>query len=117
MKPSALGYYILIELEKVEETTDSGIITATREQLEREQKGQHKGKIVSIGPLAFAGYSGVPEKANHIQRAECWGVRIGDVVEMGRYAGTDTIQEDGHDRYMIVPDSKLMCLLERSSNE
>lgn len=108
--PKALGYFVLIELDEVKETTKSGIIVHNGADLEREQRGQHKGKIVSFGPCAFAGYNGIDADTAE-DRAAQWGVKLGDTVEMGRYAG-EMMEKEGVDRYMVVPDQKLMARLE-----
>ena len=103
----ATGYYILVELEAIEETTASGIIVHSRESQEKEQRGHHKGEIISFGPLCFAGYSGVDNNLPVEERAKQWGVQLGDVIECGRYAG-EMVQKEGIDRYMLIPDQKIM---------
>ncbi len=106
-KPKAIGFFVLIELDKVEEKTASGIIQYDRTSHEREQRGAHRGTIIGFGPLAFAGYSGIDSEMDAEGRAAQWGVKVGDEVEMGRYAG-DMIKKEGVDRFMLVPDQKLM---------
>lgn len=105
--PGAKGFFVLIELDKVEETTKSGIVVHSKTSHEREQRGHHRGTIIKFGNLAFAGYSGIDSELDVHERAAQWGVKIGDEVEVGRYAG-EMIQKEGIDRFMLVPDQKIM---------
>lgn len=107
----ATGYFVLIELEEVEqkikEGSLEGFVTTSNIEHEREQRGHHKGTVVDIGPLAFAGYSGINNDLSSIKRADQWGIKIGDTIECGRYAG-EMVQKEGIDRFMLIPDAKIM---------
>lgn len=107
MKAKATGFFVLVELDVVEEKTESGIIVHSKASHEREQRGHHKGRILNFGPLAFAGYSGIDNNLDADGRAEQWGVKVGDEVEFGRYAG-EMLQKEGIDRFMLIPDQKIM---------
>lgn len=109
MTAQATGWFVLIELDAVEETTESGIVIQSKESQEREQRGHHKGKIINFGPLCFAAYHAIDADTVE-KRAAQWGVKIGDEVEVGRYAG-EMLQKEGIDRYMLVPDQKIMGVL------
>ena len=108
MRMQAAGYNVLIELEKVEHVTASGIITASRAEHEREQRGQHKGKIINFGPLCYCGYSGIDPDLPVAERAALWGVKVGDIIECGRYAG-ESVEKEGIDRFMLIPDQKVFA--------
>ena len=74
-------YYVLIEMEAVEETYgDSKIVVATKNELNREQEGQAIGIIRSFGPTCFKGFEGC-------ESPEQWGVEVGDRIEFNRYSG------------------------------
>ncbi len=108
VKPS--GYHILIELETVEEKTESGIIMHSKSEYEREQRGAHRGKVIAFGPLSFTGYKGVDDSLPVLERAEAWGVKVGDTIECGRYAG-EMLKKEGVDRFMLIPDSKVLGVI------
>jgi co-chaperonin GroES (HSP10) len=107
MTVKAAGYHVLVELEAVEETSKGGILIHSKESQEREQRGHHMGRVIHLGPLCFAGYSGIDSELDATGRAAQWGVKVGDLVEFGRYAG-EMVQKEGVDRYMIIPDQKLL---------
>ena len=111
MTAKAAGYYVLVELEAIEVTSAGGIVIHSKATQEKEQRGHHTGRIIHFGPLCFAGYSGVDEKLDAEGRAAQWGVKIGDLVEFGRYAG-EMIQKEGEDRFMIIPDQKILGVLD-----
>ena len=67
------GHRVLVRVEQVERTTESGIIiadvTANKEQL-----GQDAGIVVELGNTAYA------------DQSEPW-CKVGDYVKFGKYAG------------------------------
>lgn len=85
LKP--VGYYILIEMEIVENKTESGIIIASQKENEREQNGHDVGVIKALGPNAFVGFQGIDDKDEVNKRAADYGVKIGDKIEFNRYDG------------------------------
>lgn len=111
MTVKAAGFYVLVELEEIEETSSGGILIHSKESQEREQRGHHMGRVKGFGPLAFAGFSGMPDGLDATERAELWGAKVGDLVEFGRYAG-EMVQKEGSDRYMIIPDQKILGVLD-----
>ena len=129
MKP--LGYYVLIEVEVVEEVSEGGIILS-KDVTGKEQAVMQKGWIRGIGPTAWAGYPGC-EKTRPVKGGpwkdvqatedvpphECWGVQVGDKVSFEKYAGQrgDDIDVEGYENFRLVPDSKINSLLEREGEE
>lgn len=113
MTAQATGWFVLVELDEVDQTIKDGALagfqTASNEEHEREQRGHHKGRIINFGPICYACYNGIDAETAE-GRAAQWGVKIGDEVEVGRYAG-EMLQKDGVDRYMLVPDQKIMGVL------
>ena len=85
LKPT--GYYVLVRMEEVEQTTESGIIIATNKEHEREQGGHDVGVILAVGPTSYMGFEGIDDSLPVQQRMEQYGVKIGDKVEFTRYDG------------------------------
>ena len=101
------GYYILIELEEVDEMSEGGIVMYSKDSQEREQRGHHRGVVRSFGPLAFTGYKGIEDSLPVEERAKAWGVEVGNTIECGRYAG-EMVQKEGIDRFTLIPDQKIL---------
>lgn len=106
------GYYVLVKMEKVEQTTKSGIIIATPEQNKREQNGHYRGRLIAFGPTAYHGYAGCDGDTPE-ERASQWGVQLGDVVRFQRYDGTieDDIDDDDN-LYRYVQDGMIIGIKE-----
>jgi len=102
MKP--LGYYVLIEIEDVEEVTPGGIVMP-KGLTEKEQLVDQIGIVKAIGPTAFMGYPGCDVGSP----AEAWGIQVGDKVLFEKYAG----EYSKDDSFRLVPDSKIIGLIER----
>lgn len=70
-------YHVVVELEKIEETTKSGIIVAS-EAIKKEQTGAQFARILSVGPIAF--------RDTDMMK---WSVmpQIGDIILISRYTG------------------------------
>ena len=107
MKP--LGYYVLVEIEDIEEVSPGGIVMPTG-LTTKEQLVDQTGIVRDIGPLAWAGYAGCDVEGK--TPAECWGVQIGDKVHFEKYAG----DLDDDDPFRLMPDSKIIGLIERSES-
>ncbi len=107
-----LGFYVLIEMENVDNVSAGGIIKATHTEHQREQNAADVGIVISFGPLAFKGF----EACNG---PEDWGVEIGDRVEYERYEGKGSrFGLDGDEppaseaRLRYIPDSKIIGKVE-----
>lgn len=96
------GYFVLVEMAKFEEKTESGFIIATPEQQKREQAGMCIGTIRAFGPIAYKGFKGC-------NAPEDWGVKIGDRFKTHRYAGWEV---DGHENFRLIQDSDITATLE-----
>ncbi len=110
----ATGWHVLIELIEVSQTTASGIYVSSNTQHDTEQKGEHRGVVINFGPQAFSGYRGIDDDLDAVGRAAQWGVKIGDIVEVGRYAGVEVNIDNKNDWRMLIQDSKIMGVI---SNE
>jgi len=78
--PTPCGHYVLVRVVDIEEVSQGGIITATKNEHEREQNGHDVGVVMLFGKTAYQGFSGC-------ESSDDWGVAAGDVVEFNRYDG------------------------------
>ena len=113
------GYYVLIEMEELDKKEtgyiegSSLIVAAPKEKKfneemgEREQNSHRIGVIKAFGPLAYYGYQGI-EGDTAEQRAEEWGVKIGDSVDFNRHEGVE-ITHSGDETYICVTDQMIRC--------
>ena len=83
MKIKPTGYYVLVEIEPVEETFSNSSIVMPEDQRKREVGGRDIGKIIAFGPTAYKGFEGC-------QLPSDWGASIGDMVEFNRYDGKES---------------------------
>lgn len=100
------GYYVLVEMERFENKTKSGIIIATPEQSKKEQKGQCIGVIHAFGPTCYKGFAGCEETG-----PDGWGVKIGDRFETHRYAGRE-VNKEGYENFRLILDSEIDCIID-----
>ena len=83
MKIKPVGFYVLIEIEPVEETFSNSTIVMPEDQRKREIGGRDIGKVISFGKTAYLGFDGC-------ECPEDWGVKTGDMVEFNRYDGKES---------------------------
>lgn len=105
------GYYVLIRLDPVEQTTKSGIICKTANELEREKVGNSIGTVLAFGPAAFRGFS------NGVDSPEQWGVKVGDKIEFTSYDGkvpksSDELDADGENMLRLIQDQHIIATVE-----
>ena len=124
MKIKPLGFYVLVEMEIVENVSKGGIILDIQE-VARDQEATSTGYVRAIGPTAFAGYPGcegaeaavkysvddIPEHIPAITPADCWGLKIGQKIEYRRYEGKTSAAE-GYDKHRYIPDSHIIGVIE-----
>lgn len=97
-----VGVSILIQPDKVEQTTKSGIITSTNENHTREQMRQTDGIVIELGPKAY-----------YDETSRC---KVGDRVVMAAYAGMMRVGNDGLE-YRLILDDDVKAILEEKENE
>lgn len=109
-----LGFYVLVEMKKVESTSSGGIILG---DVSRDQEAVDVGIVRAIGPVAFHGYPGcIPSEypPSHprytMEPHQIWGINIGDEVGYRRYEG-----KAGEELYKCIPDSQLIMLKKRKA--
>ncbi len=101
MKPLAIGYRVVIELDSVEEKTAGGIIL-TQQRKESDEVCCTIGTVVDIGPFAFwgdDGKQGWPEK---------W-YNIGDRVIFAEHSGRYWEDKDSGLNYRIMNDKDVIA--------
>jgi co-chaperonin GroES (HSP10) len=123
MKIKPLGFYVLIEMEKVEEVTAGGIILNT-DMVSKEQDATDVGYVRAIGPTAYHGYPGcdAADQYEHKEHddgqiepiripapspAQQWGLEIGQKIEYRRFEGKKSVVED-YENYRYIPDSHII---------
>lgn len=103
-----VGYFVLIQMEEVEKTTESGIIIASKAEHQREQEGYAIGVIKAFGPTCYKGFEGCDGPLD-------WGVKIGDRIEFNRYDGKKCL-EPGYENFRLITDQNIVAVLEEESN-
>ena len=114
MKIKPLGFYVLIEMENVEEVSAGGIIL-NKDLVNKEQEATDVGYVRAIGPTAYHGYPGCDDPIsegldpplNFHDPAEKWGLEIGQKIEYRRFEGKQSALE-GHENYRYIPDSHII---------
>ena len=113
---SPLGWNILVEMEAVEETTESGIIVASKTEQKRKQGGHYAGRVVSLGPLIYLGYSYFNMDQTAAERAAMWGYAVGDLISFSRYSGKLYEDREGCEDLRYVRDTDVIAKLEDNSD-
>ena len=116
MKIKPLGFYVLIEMIKVEETSAGGIIL-NRDDVSKQQEATDVGYVRAIGPTAFAGYpgcetelmdkEGVMRPIPALKPYDKWGLEIGQKIEYRRFEGKRSAVP-GCEDYRYIPDSHII---------
>jgi co-chaperonin GroES (HSP10) len=113
MKPDGLqkvnGFYVLVKQEKVEETSEGGIIIHASEQAKRlEQNAIYFGEVVDIGETAWYDYT-----HKYGQKvAEPW-AKIGDRVVFTKHGGRHIELPGSDEEYVVVRDGDILVTLEK----
>lgn len=91
-------YKVIVKVDKLEETTEGGIIMPP-EVLEREQMGHTRGVLIEIGGNSFEDFKPpIPQR--------------GQRVMVARYAGLLFTGADGKE-YRVVQDKDIVLILEK----
>ena len=120
MKIKPLGFYVLIEMESVEEVSAGGIIL-NKDLVNKEQDATDVGYVRAIGPTAYHGYPGcdlndssIPltavESEDGMTSATphgCWGLEVGQKIEYRKFEGKKSAVKD-HENYRYIPDSHII---------
>ena len=106
IKPA--GTYILIKSTVVEEVSVGGIILPD-ELTNKEQAVEQTGRVVAIGPCAYVGWKGCEEPGR--SPAECWGIKVGDLVEHRKYNGLES-KVAGCEGHRYIPDIEILGVID-----
>jgi len=111
------GYRILVKPDKVEETTEGGIVLAINKKLEK--TGIQKGVVIDIGPSAWKAFREVDEKGKE-HNGEQW-VKPGDYILFARNAGRFVYdpfepEEEDQNEYVIMNDEDIIATIEEGNN-
>ena len=101
------GYYILVEMEEVEEISAGGVIMHDAKQLKREQGGHSVGVVRALGNTVYQGFEGIDGRATKEERAAAWGINLGDKVEFNRYDGKVPNDAD-LENFRIIQDAHII---------
>jgi len=98
---------IVVQQDKLEETDEvyrkakaAGIALVDLVDKSREQAAIDTGRVVSIGPTAFKDFG-----------ADTTVLSIGDTVVFAKYAGKVVIDPSSKERYVLLNDEDVVCLL------
>ena len=113
MKIKPLGFYVLIEMEEVQETSAGGIILDSG-MVAKEQDATDVGFVRAIGPTAYHGYPGcevADATMTDIDPHDCWGLEIGQKIEYRKFEGKKSAAE-GYENYRYIPDSHIIGVID-----
>ncbi len=108
-----LGFYVLIEMIKIEEKSSGGIVLQSND-VKREQDGCDIGYVRALGNTAFRAFPGCDGSAyppGHkffdMAPHQIWGIEVGDKVEYRRYEGKlSGVKDVKNMRY--IPDTQII---------
>ena len=120
MKIKPLGFYVLIEMEVVEEVSEGGIVLPGA-MVNKEQDATSIGYVRAIGPTAYVGYPGCEADSSSNRTKEYdeladkayeyWGLHIGQKVEYRKFEGKASAAE-GYEDFRYIPDSHIIGAIE-----
>ena len=102
------GTYLVIKATKIEEKSAGGILLPD-ELTMKEQSIEQTGTVVAIGPCAYVGWKGCDIEGK--TPAECWGIKVGDLIEHGKYNGLES-KVAGCEGHRYVPDIEILGVID-----
>lgn len=93
-KLKAVGFHLLIEVDKVEEVSKGGIVLI-EDTLEREKRAKMTGTVVDIGELCWLGED---------MEIPC---QVGDRIYHVQYSGANIEHDDGKE-YRFINDKDVL---------
>lgn len=115
MKIRPLGFYVLIDVKKVEKISKGGIVLPD-DLIKKEQQAEEFGRVIAFGPVCYQGLPGLefdPDKPNKPYGPAAWGVKVGDFVEFRRHEGkvsTSEYEQENQVRY--IPDTQIIGVID-----
>jgi len=95
------GSYVLIKATMIEKVSEGGIVMP-EDLIKKEQMVERTGEVVAIGPCAYVDWAGCDVEGK--TPAECWGIKVGDMVEHKRYEAEDSVMSDDETIYRYMRD-------------
>ncbi len=109
MPARPLGFYVLVEVLEVEQTSDGGIYLGDQG---REQSAEEAGYIRAVGPTAYRGWEGCEATQLHLPYQQ-WGLEINDLVEFRAFEGKKCVLP-GYERWRYIPDSHVVGVINKA---
>ena len=101
------GHRLIVKQIKLEDTDKAyraakaaGIVFAETDERIRAEQSIDRGVVVAIGPTAFKDFGG-----------EAW-CEIGQKVAFAKYSGKIVEDPTDHEKYMILNDEDIVCVIE-----
>ena len=112
LRDKAIGFRIIVEIERIEEKTESGIVIGTADQIDTAQRGCDIGTVVSVGAAAF--------KLDRFGNT-AW-CKPGDKIRFKQYAGHAFREKDHLGRslgpyYQVINDDDVLTIIEEKAHE
>ena len=107
------GTNILIKAITQDEVSKGGIIIP-EELRKKEDMVERMGHVVAIGPCAYVGWKGCDIEGK--TPAECWGIKVGDLVEHLKYEGINSTAE-GFEEYRYITDVQIVGVVQPLEDE
>jgi len=110
-KLEAAGNYVLVQPDAVQEKTTSGLIYVPEMAQEAAKRNIYKGKIISIGPVAFKDF------------ACSWGAKEGDRIVFAKSGSlqiekdTDEIRDPNNDLIFAINDEDVIAVYRATTEE
>lgn len=103
MNLKAVGYRLLLQMDKIEEVSKGGIVIARHDGGIRDQAGVEIGVVLDIGPEAY----------KDTGSGEPW-VKIGDKIQVVRYSGVNVehVYRETGIMYRWVNDRDVLGIIE-----
>ncbi len=92
-----VGFRVLVKPDPIEEKTQSGIVLAVDEKLEK--GARITGVVVGIGPDAFKAF----------KASEPW-FKVGDRVYYAKYAGKGITDRTTKEEYVVLNDEDIVAI-------
>lgn len=102
MKYSVTGFMILVKRDEIKKQTESGIILATDEKLEK--AAMNKGTVLGIGPAAWG--------ADWLGGGKIPWCKVGDKICFAKYAGTNYVDEETKEEFLLIRDEDVLMVIE-----
>ena len=102
MTHKVTGYYVRVKRDEIKKQTESGIILATDEKLDK--AAMNKGVVIDIGPAAWC--------AKWLGSGKIPWCKAGDRICFAKYAGTTFVDEETKEEFLLIRDEDVLMVIE-----